>query len=255
MVLLVLSHEGMLFYYPYIVCAVALLLRDPRRSFLICLPGAVTGIIAFVAATHNPGTFPIVSAICTSLGEHDLSAEPCSGAIVYMTRSPATARHDVITAIAYWHLDVVMPFFITMSLLPVIIGLRALWKETKIRYEWWIFVCCASLSWLATIGLFIYGFDWNRWIYVHVFSSLLLMLLIEHRRQELTVVKQQALFKDGSRYKFATILFALLLTCTWQLSFYHHFPLPGDTVAVYLRDRIHHRPLHKELNWNPREAH
>ncbi len=249
--LLVLSHEGMLFYYPYIVCAIIISRQDLKRALLVSIPGILGGGAAFISTWKHPGTFSVVSAICSSLGEHDLSAEPCSGAIVYMTRGAALARQDVRTAISYWHLAIVMPFLMIMSLTPVIMGLRTLWMEKRLRFEWWTLVTCMCSSWVATIGLFIYGFDWNRWIYVHVLSTLMLLLVIEKRRQSIQTVRQQALFRTHTGYNYAAIITAIILSCTWQLSFYHHFPIPGETVAVYLRERLYQRPIHKRLDWTP----
>jgi heme/copper-type cytochrome/quinol oxidase subunit 3 len=238
-------------YYPYVVCALIIAKERVSKSLLIAAPGATAGFVAFVAAVRHPGNLRTAIAICNSLGEHELAAEPCSGAIVYMSRGAAMARQDVLTAIVYWHLKVVMPFLLIMSLGPIMLGMIALWRRQQERRLVSVVATSLCVAWLGTVPLFIYGFDWNRWIYVHVFSSLLLMLFLERKWQKRHPMVQQPLFTKNGRLRIVWIVMLIISSCGWQLGVYHHFPLPGDTLMVYLRKRIRGQPLHNKLDWRP----
>lgn len=251
MAALVLCHEAMLLYFPYLLCALIIATNDIAKSLAISAGGLLAGCLAFVSSVRHPGDLRTVLAICSSLGEHDLAAEPCSGAIIYMTRSVSLAHQDVLTNIAYWHLKLVMPFLLLMALLPVALGLIALWQHHRERYRWYALVICSAAAWIATVPLFVYAFDWNRWIYIHVFSLFLLMLFLERRWQASVLVEQQAIFSVNGRVSYVAVAVFLLSSLGWQLGMYHHFPLPGETLMVYLQRRVKDQPLHGKLNWRP----
>ena len=252
---LVLSHEGMFFFYPYLLGAFLIASRSVRSALLAAGPGAVTGGIACFFAARHPGTLALVDRVCASLGGSDLTYEPCSGAIIYMTKTAAAAHLDVLSAIQYWHLKLVMPFLLIMALAPVVFGLRKLHRALSLRFAWWSLVLCSALAWCCTLPLFVYAFDWNRWIYIHVFSSLMLMLMIERQRQadlpsELMGPAQQLpLFPARQPARAVAVLLLCVSAFGWQLSYYHHFPLPGDNIGTYLSRRLRGQVINKKLEW------
>ncbi len=235
MMVLVLSHEAMVFYYPYIVCALILTTRSVKRACIASIPGALTGLAAFLAAATHPGSRTTANAICSSIGGKDLETSPCNGAIWYLGRSRSVAHADVMGTIPQFHLKLVFPFLLVMSLIPICMSLAALWKEREEREVWWAFVICAGSSWLATILLFMYGVDWDRWVYVHIFSSLLLLLMIERRHQHLTQSPQREILPGLQPARAIAVVLIAFSMVGWQLSYYHHFPLPAESLLLYAK--------------------
>lgn len=247
MAVLILSHEAMILYYPYILGAFLIALRDVRKALIASLPGALVSICTFVIAAKHQGNIATANAICLSLGERSLLSGPCSGSIRYLATTTASAHIDVLKAIAYWHLSYVMPFLLVMALAPVVLGITSLWHQEEQRFAWWSLIACSILAWVISVPLFIYAFDWNRWVYVHVLASLLLMLMIERNHQQRRPTFQQSFIPSHPTKRFLCMLFLTTSIFGWQLSFYHHFPLPAEELLVYVNRRIRGLPQHKDV--------
>ena len=148
-----------------------------------------------------------------------------------------------------------MPFLLIMALAPVVFGLRKLHRALSLRFAWWSLVLCSALAWCCTLPLFVYAFDWNRWIYIHVFSSLMLMLMIERQRQAdlpselLGPAQQLPIFPARQPARAVAVLLLCVSAFGWQLSYYHHFPLPGDNIGTYLSRRLRGQVINKKLEW------
>ncbi len=249
-IIVVLSHEALLLYYPYLVAAMIIGTESVRRGLFLAIPSFVTGVGAFILCIRHPGTLQNALAICSSLGESTLAAEPCSGAIVYMTRGPDLAHQDVLVSIAYWHFAIVMPFLFCMAMFPLVVSACALWnKQRQSNGLLLSAIACSCVAWLATMPLFAYAFDWNRWIYIHVFSSMILLLLIARKRDGDSSGKHEIIFRGNAKYAMICVL--TISSLGWQLGVYHHFPMPGETLILYMRKRMNNEPLHSHLNWRP----
>jgi len=251
MAALILSHEAMVFYYPYIVGAFLVGTKNVRRAMIASTPVAIAALCAFIAASKHPGTLGQAAAICSSVGGQNITSEPCNGAIIYLTMTIASAHRDVLTAISYWHLKKEMPLLVVMSLGPLVLGVTTLWRSRQQKFALQSLIACSGIAWIATAPLFFFALDWNRWIYIHVFSSLLLMLMIERERQKSAPMPQRSILPVRRFDRIAVIALLALSMCGWQLSFYHHFPLPGERLGLYLSERIKERPVRNSLNRTP----
>jgi len=105
---LILSHELATTCMPYLFLVAALQLGGPARSWkLLLLPAAAT-LAAVIAVVLHPGNLAIAQGVCSSIG-HTLhpfdSGDPgvCSGAIVWLTLTPAQARGNTLAMIGSFH--------------------------------------------------------------------------------------------------------------------------------------------------------
>lgn len=182
----VLSHEGMIFFVPYLFAAVAIGLDSVPRAFKICaIPFLVIAACGYIVRGHI-GDAATARAICSSLGFVVTAGKlppMCSGAIEYLTRDTASARID---ATAYARVYHSLPLYTIDALLAVIpygMAFASLWRHSALRRGLLVVVSIAAVSIAASIPLFVYAEDWGRWIYIHLFCVFLLLLLIDYRRQ------------------------------------------------------------------------
>ena len=175
--LCVLSHEALLVFFPYLFGALWLGLPRSQRPLAWAILPAVTAGILFLAVSTHPGTAATAKAVCSSLGGtiSDPPSGLCGGAIAYLSRSSFEARGDVRRVAIAEHYRRIMPVLILLSLLPVALQLRTLWLTGQ-RRQVRIIASSALPSMAASIGLFLYGTDWTRWIYIHSFSLMLLLI-------------------------------------------------------------------------------
>lgn len=222
--LCVLSHEALIVFFPYLLAALWLGLPRTQRPIAWAVFPALTAGLVFIAVSTHPGTAATAKTVCSSLGG-TLSNPPsglCGGAIAYLSRSSAEARGDVQRVAAAEHYSRVMPVLVLLSLLPVAWQLRSLWVAGG-RRQVRIITLSALLSMAGSIGLFLYGTDWTRWIYIHSFSLMLLLIFTAPRRDPVISAfpAQQPNFFPSSRpIRFALASLLTLYIFAWHLSLY-----------------------------------
>ncbi len=241
----ILSHEGLVAYIPYLVAALAIALRDLRRTALCAIPVALCSLAAAALVSRFPGTLQTSQTVCRSLG-YTFSTAPgtfCSGAIAYLSRDPAYARAQVLDVIRGEHYATLMPRLALLALLPVILAAIALWRIPSLRRDLLAVAASALLSFAASAILFVYGTDWTRWIYLHAFSLALLLLFLNDRQQRehpATPLPDPYLPPAGIRRLAVFALLALYLF-GWDLAIYQpRIPLGGLIHYVLQQRRTAH---------------
>ncbi|SEG14717.1 hypothetical protein SAMN05421819_1952 [Bryocella elongata] len=181
---MVLSHEAIFVYLPYVVAALFLVTRDLRRTLLISLLPLIVAALCFLSVSHHPGGASAAQAICVAVkNTHPPHAETiCGGAIDYLAQTSDFAREHVLrvsNAEHYWR---VMPTLFLLSAFPFVWQLETM-RRLGQRREAFVIGGCALLATLGSIGLFLFGTDWTRWVSIHAFCLMLLCGFAASRRR------------------------------------------------------------------------
>jgi hypothetical protein len=239
----VLSHEGLVFYLPYLGVALAIRyqsVRDPLQ--VLALPALVAAALT-VAVSRFPGDGATAMRICASLGYHSVAVQDgCPDSITYLRYSPTYAHDVVLFSIESGHYLRFFALTGCLALIPVVLAVRTLRASPSARFSltalgWGAAVCAAG----STI-LFVYGTDWDRWIYIHMVCVTLLLLYIDFRRLPRPEPVQS--FLRPQRLILSALL---LLYCTsWTPApFDSKVPLWGVAhfVKIFARTPFHPLPL------------
>ena len=177
---LVLSHESLVCFTPYLVAALCIQGRRFQKAIVACSLPLTAGLLLALLSLEHLGDAATAKSICASLGYPLLpqgKAICAGGAIGYLTSTPEMARARTWAVVRGDLYFVVYPLATALALLPLVIGSIALVRrgwEREIRIVWGT----AVLSFVASLPLFIYAEDWGRWIYIHVLSLTLLLLAL-----------------------------------------------------------------------------
>jgi hypothetical protein len=177
-----LSHEAIFFYLPYFVPVLLLNGYDYSDTIKQVSPAFFAGLLAFALCAQYPGNRTIVSAMCGSLG-YSLNAggadRVCSsGAIHYLLNSSEFARWQTSEKIRTLHYFRVFPLLALVASLPLV-GISAYYRLRGCRKEIVIIWASFAATFVCTIFLFRYGYDWGRWIYIHIASISILFLSLD----------------------------------------------------------------------------
>ena len=224
-VLSILSHEGLLPYLLYLVCALAIALHDTRRVLRItALPLVCVAITLFAVLAHR-GSLAAEQTICRSLG----AAPPivCSGSIAYLVKGTSVARADVMRNIHAYHYLFYYPLLATLAVLPLAGMWARLRRDPRTHSDLRVIAWTAVIAVAATLPLFLYAMDWGRWIYIHVTSLFLLLLFLDIREQHAAAAPGRVEEVGPRRYPaWAFAALVLYATC-WNLPHYGNYPKKG----------------------------
>lgn len=207
-----LSHEVTIFYCPYFIALLMLSGRTPLQAMRLCLiPFALAGIAFYFCLLH-PGNFEVADKICSSLG-YKLGAprglEICaSGAIPYLTKTKEIARADTWAVIQQYDYFKIFTIFSLLAIFPAV-GETVVLIRSGFRREIITVWTVACGSFLVSIALFVYAVDWGRWIYLHVVSIQILLMLIDAKAKEKRASEEPNPVRKGFAYGFpaAALLF------------------------------------------------
>jgi hypothetical protein len=219
-VAMVLSHESLICYFPFLLGAVAIGFKSWGRAIGICLVPAFLSLLAFYVVVKHPGNLIVAGQICSSVGYklNQPGSGLCSGAISALADTPQIANRKRLQWSATDNNLVFYPIVGLFALLPVIAGVWALFRDSASRYNAKILLIVTFISIAASSVLFFYAVDWGRWIYIHIFSILLLLLLIDHRRNAISGPSQPASSRRASRSAVVTAFCLLFLyTVSWNI--------------------------------------
>lgn len=133
-----------------------------------------------------------------------------------------------------YHYLVYFPIVASLALLPVILGLSTFYKHPRWRYDVYVLSASAVLAVAGSIPLFLYARDWGRWIYIHIFSMILILLFVDGRMQsdvELRPAEEPSPSLLQRRWVAAGLL---IYATTWNIPHLGSFPKKG----------YFNRPLH-----------
>jgi hypothetical protein len=233
-VVCVLSHESLILFGAYIVAALAIGLGDIPRALKLSIVPAVLAVVALILVSHHPGNAQMARDICSSLGYPATipPPAPCSGSIDYLGRNLTYAREQLFIYYRTFHYQYIYPVLAALALLPVALAYRSLWRQPAVRRSLNIIAAAALFSFAASSPLFYYALDWGRWIYIHVFCIMLLLLLVEHLRQKNAPPEPAATSKPARLRTAAGLVFLVLYATCWELPAVGGWPQPSGYVRI-----------------------
>jgi len=237
-----LSHEVVIFYSPYFFAVLVLGGRSvPRAARECAIPFAAGAVMLYLCSTHL-GNLEVAAKVCSSLGYKLIvpgSTEICaSGAIPYLTKSREAARAEAFGLIQQYHYWAIYPVFAVLALVPAI-GESLMLARSGLRREMRLLWITAAVTLAASLPLFAYGIDWGRWIYIHVFSLAILLMLVDSRRRAEMPIAASGISKRGYGNRFAAAIFLFVYATCWSLPVSTEAPRMGYVGRVLAS--VHHR--------------
>ncbi len=228
---LILSHEALLIYLPYIFAALFLAL--PRRTALaVSVFPAALGLLAVLAIALHPASLAQAAEICTSIGStlHPDGTGACGGAILYLARTPSFAHADTLRAARTYHYLTRYPIPALLAVLPIPFIFRNLPQSRRDPSTTTTLATAAALAFLASSLLFYFARDWGRWLHIHLVCLLLLFLFANQKSDprsephpEVSASRKPA--HPQNLHHSRSAIFALLLYATcWTLPALGNYP-------------------------------
>ncbi len=215
-----LSHEPLVLFTPYLFAALAIGFQSiPRAVKVGILPIVLTVATAALAAQH-PGNLQMAQKMCSSLGNSDpnMPRSICNGAIAYIGRDQAFARAEVRNYIQTYRYYSLYTVLTVLAGIPILMASRKLWSHRSLHRDLFLLAALTLVSVAASTPLFLYGGDWGRWIYIHVFCIFLLLLFLDARRQLDPATAEPVPTPSTSRPKrIAIALFLFSYATCWDL--------------------------------------
>lgn len=179
--MLVLTHEALLAFLPYLFLPLLLATPRPRDAIRFAPPPILFAALAFAAAVTHPGGGREAAAICASIGGHldHQQAGICSGAIAYLRFTPAAARAETLRAIHFYSYRTRYPLPILLTCLPIAWRLLDRVRHPGNQRAGRLLLTLTALSVVASLPLFVIARDWGRWMEIHATCLLLLFLLLD----------------------------------------------------------------------------
>lgn len=233
-VVLVLSHEPLLFYLPYIFAAIAIHAGSMRRALgMVAWPVILCGIAAIAVWLH-PGDLAMAEKICSSvggtLGTFDVYDEGvCGGGILWLQRSLAQAHAYVMAAAWKHHSFLVYGLLAVPTLAPAIAALVMLYRREGARREVKTIAACSLIAVAGSLSIFYSGRDWGRWIHIHAVCLMLLVLMVSRGK---AAVAHSPLRMNGARRWAAAAALAIYATC-WTLPAVDIYPARSGYYGLY----------------------
>ncbi len=214
------SHEPLICFAPYFFAALMLAGRSFGQAARVFVVPLALGLLAAFVCTRHLGNMHTAIQICSSLGYTLNPAggvdQICSGgAIAYLGYTREMAAQQVQLQFKQDHLLALYPALALLALVPAVAGSLVL-RRSGCRQEMRIVWYAAAISFVGSLILFIFGADWGRWIYIHVMSITLLLLVVDGRARERSAAEAEpALLPRGQRMVAAVAL--LLYSTLWTL--------------------------------------
>jgi hypothetical protein len=233
-VLLVLSHEPLLFYLPYFFAALAIQTGNVARSIKLAAgPAILCGVVAIEVMRH-PGDRAMAEKICSSvggtLGPFGVTDEGvCGGAIAWLQETLGQAHAHVMMAVRVHHLFTLYGLLALLALLPAIVALVMLHRRDGARREVTVIAVCAATAFAGSLLVFYSGRDWGRWLHIHAVCLMLLVLMVSRGERPAT---KQPIRLQGARRWAAVGVLAIYATC-WTLPAVDIYPARSGYYGLY----------------------
>jgi hypothetical protein len=245
--ILLLSHEGMIVYWPYFLAAVAISRKSFARTLAICaVPGSLALVLSKIISGHM-GNLSTARAICTSLGGHlgEFGQGICGGGILFLTVKDAAFRQLVVGLNAGGRYVEFYGFMGLLALLPCILGFVSLYRDSRTRRDVQCLLLWTAVSMLASTVLFVYAMDWGRYMHIHIFILMCLLFYIERRHAKRGASEPErrprAAWLAG-RHGWLYALAMFLYLTTWNLPSYGGLGLPHygyyERIYSYAAERV-----------------
>lgn len=235
--MLVLTHEALFCYLPYLFAAPLLWVPSWRAGLrVVALPIVLAMVAAGLVLTH-PGNAVQAAGICDSvagtmgaqLSVADVNA-PCGGAIAYLGKDRDTAHRETMRAAQFYRYRTRYQLPMVLSLVPaaLLLGRRIRRRLPEEMQATRVVMGCAVVALLASLPLFFVARDWGRWMHLHATCLMLLLLAVERPPMALlhrTVPGESGLVLATEGWQRVAAGGALLLYATaWTLPAVGIFP-------------------------------
>ena len=262
LVIMVLCHEALLFFVPYLLMPFLLTGPVPLKRFLrlASLP-LLAGAGAFLLVYTHPGTAAQEQLVCSAAAAAagNQKGDLCAGAIAAIGTSAPSEHADLIRTMHRFHYFPLYGITLLLSVLPLVFSLREKWKGSSldpVRAR--ILAGGILASMLLTIPLFYVALDWGRWIYIHMFCSLVLLLFAYSNST--TAQPEQPATPDTlllPRHRFAAAAALFVYATLWTLPYYGEFPARtgylGLVQYMHAHKANHARLQHRSSTQTPHE--
>jgi hypothetical protein len=180
-VFIVLSHEMMVAYLPYIICAFIIHgkgFEDTPKKMAVIVPAMVVSVLLVLFAK---GDGRIVAAICDSLKSNlplDCIHSDVPGSISLLDDGVFSA-HDLVfksTSNGGLFAYMIAAFLSLIPLALVCYSKRIILSQMTRKKQYWL-VVCVLFAFLASVPLFWVASDYGRLIYIHISCLSLLTLM------------------------------------------------------------------------------
>jgi hypothetical protein len=218
--LAVLSHEMLAIFLPYIVAISFLRTNHTKIKMNIIISLVSLSVISFLASILNRGTAEQVVAICNSLGDYSPTFH---GAISCLNTS---VIQEMNTVFSYISRENFLEAYFCALALSMVAYLPILNKAQSIIHNKPAFLLI-TISFIGSIALFLVAVDWGRFIYIHLVSLFVLLLIPEspsspdeHRQGVNWFCADRYFNNNGSINKFLFVFFILLVVSyasSWSL--------------------------------------
>lgn len=170
---IVLSHEALVVYLPYLLIVYAS--RPERRIRTTWIAAVLVGLsgLSLVSAMANNGSMAQAEAICASLGPYAPARCTLRGAIGWLFLEGGNTRLFVSMMARSISVFLVYGICIALAVLayiPILNRIRTLLGNRPVSLLW-------MLSLLGTVPIFFVALDWGRFIYVHLAAVFLVSFL------------------------------------------------------------------------------
>jgi hypothetical protein len=218
--LVVLSHEMLALFLPYIVAIRFLRTGQTRIKLNVILLLGSLSVISFLASINSRGTAEQVEAICNSLGDYRPAFR---GAVSCLSNS---AMQEMDTVLSYISNEYFIEAYFCVLLLCMVAYLPIINKMQSIIHNRPAFILI-GISIIGSIALFLVAVDWGRFIYIHLVSLFVLSLIpesfcsAEENRRGAKWFCADRLFQNNGSINKALfvfyILFAVSYASCWSL--------------------------------------
>ena len=226
--LMMLSHDGLLFFIPFFPAAYVISRKIagqrifagqaiflPVTAFLIFVLVAVIGDIS---ESHQ-------KIICDSLTARGIPNQICGGSITW----PQDIRWNIGYSIANLKVGLLYPLSFFLAVLPIAVMLISNRGSDTVQIRGVFLIPLFSACILFTIPLYFLGIDFGRWIYVTSMSLMLITIPLLHKAHPKPVTSQHV------RVSITGVLFIGIYASTWAVP---HCCGPGLSFGGGLLGRI-----------------
>ena len=198
---LVLTHEALLCYLPYLFAAPFLLLPSAKTALRLVAGPAVLAVVATGLIAAHPGNRAQAVGICDAVSSSaggrfsvDDPRGPCGGAIAYLGTRGDVAHQETMRAARVYRYRTRYPLPMLLSLAPpaLLLGVRLRRGAPEARRTTWLLLALTGMSLVASLPLFLLARDWGRWMHLHAMCLLLLLLAVERPRAGLADAASRA---------------------------------------------------------------
>lgn len=232
---LLLAHEGLVCYLPYLFAVVALWRRSVAGALKICVLPALLSLVPLALSVRYTGTPEVSARVCQSIGGPQSGL--CYGPIFYLG-IPRGAYEGEVQALLKDN-AFLWAFGATAALaaIPIFLGLWDTFQRPVARSTRWVIPAAFLISAFASLVLFMEAQDWSRWLYIHTMCLLtvLFFAVLQRRTTEHATATQD----DRPRVPRLVQVSALVLYATlWHLPGLHEHS-PYGYISVFKRAAQH----------------